>query len=193
MKAARGRARGPKLSSWPRKSQQVRPGSRQEPARIRRETKSFQDSRNRPARAVTHRDKAQGIHRFVIQKHEASHLHYDWRLEMQGVLRFVGPCRKGPPTKLRESAVFAMHVEDHPLDYADFEGTIPPGNYGGWHGDGLGPGRFTKISRATPRRHSTRAKMHVIMAGEKKLKGEWILVKDRARGGQQQMAAHQSR
>lgn len=110
---------------------------------------------------------------FVIQKHDASHLHYDFRLELDGVLKsWAVP--KGPQTDL-ETKRLAMMVEDHPYDYARFEGTIPKGNYGAgtvmvwdigtW--ENLGP---------EPHEGLGKGKLHFKLNG-KKLKGEWALVK----------------
>jgi bifunctional non-homologous end joining protein LigD len=164
----------PKLSTWPRN----RNKSGRDHDRSLREYAAKRDHSKTPepaAKPIAKRAKGKGIHRFVIQKHEASHLHYDWRLEMEGVLRsWAVP--KGPPLKLREARL-AMQVEDHPLEYADFEGTIPKGNYGAGTVMVWDHGEYEDLT-GNPAEAFRAGKMHVILRGTK-LTGEWILVKDR--------------
>ena len=111
--------------------------------------------------------------RFVIQKHEASHLHYDFRLELDGTLKsWAVP--KGPPQKKGEKRL-AMEVEDHPVAYIDFEGTIPQGQYGGGTVMVWDFGTFEPLSK-NPTKELASGKLHVILHG-KKLNGEWYLVR----------------
>jgi bifunctional non-homologous end joining protein LigD len=162
----------PKLSRWPRN---IKKSERDKSLREYRAKRDLTRTPEPAPPSAPNEKKRDGPHRFVIQKHAASHLHYDWRLEMQGVLRsWAVP--KGPPTKLREARL-AMHVEDHPLDYEKFEGTIPPGNYGAGTVMVWDYGVYQDITgNDAAAFHS--GKMHIVMSGQK-LKGEWILVKDK--------------
>jgi bifunctional non-homologous end joining protein LigD len=115
---------------------------------------------------------------FVIQKHRATQLHYDFRLEVDGVLKsWAVP--KGPsldPSVRR----LAMQVEDHPVDYAKFEGVIPAGEYGGgtvmvWDYGTYKPENSDDVSEAL-----RKGELKFSLNG-KKLKGSWVLVRTRDR------------
>ena len=115
-------------------------------------------------------------YRFVIQKHDASRLHYDFRLEMGGTLKsWAVP--KGLPYAKGEKHL-AVHVEDHPIGYIDFEGTIPKGQYGGGTVMVWDQGTFEALGD-NPEKELAGGKLHFILSG-KKLQGEWYLVRLRA-------------
>ena len=109
---------------------------------------------------------------FVIQKHKASHLHYDFRLELNGVL-LSWAVPKGPSLDPADKRL-AMHVEDHPLEYGDFEGVIPPKQYGS--GTVLLWDRGHWEPQGDPEAAYKQGKLKFILHGEK-LHGGWLLVK----------------
>ncbi|MCD6049600.1 MAG: polymerase LigD, ligase domain protein [Verrucomicrobia bacterium] len=113
------------------------------------------------------------VHRFVIQKHAASRLHYDFRLELDGTLKSWAVPKGMPFTKGEKR--LAVHVEDHPVSYIDFEGTIPQGQYGGGTVMVWDRGTFEPMTK-TPLKDLAAGKLHVILKG-KKVKGEWYLVR----------------
>jgi bifunctional non-homologous end joining protein LigD len=128
---------------------------------------SGKGARIRPSKAL----------RFVIQKHAASHLHFDLRLENEGAFRsWAVP--KAPSLDPKDRRM-AMEVEDHPLDYGDFEGVIPKGQYGGgtvmlWDRGFWAPEKgFEKISEAL-----AKGELKFVMEGER-MHGSWVIVRTR--------------
>ncbi|MCH8813646.1 MAG: DNA ligase D [Chloroflexi bacterium] len=123
---------------------------------------------------------------FVIQKHDATRLHYDFRLEIDGVLK-SWPIPKGPSLDPSDKRLAVM-VEDHPMDYATFEGVIPKGEYGAgevivWDAGTYSPddhGRLSFHDRGEASQRMREAlengKLSVFLRGQK-LKGSWTLVK----------------
>ena len=125
---------------------------------------------------------------FVVQKHAASHLHYDFRLEMEGVLKSWA-IPKGPSLNPEDKRL-AMMVEDHPWDYKDFEGIIPEGNYGAgtvivWDAgtyEPLAPTDGSKAAMDKELRKELHAGSLKFRMNGKKLKGEFALVHTHGRG-----------
>jgi bifunctional non-homologous end joining protein LigD len=131
---------------------------------------------------------SKGFLRFVIQKHDASHVHYDFRLEMEGVLKsWAVP--KGPSLNPADKRL-AMQVEDHPYDYRNFEGVIPAGNYGGgtvivWDEGTYMPMEAEGISRKEQEKLLLKqlysGNLKIRMFGEK-IKGDYALFQMKGRG-----------
>ncbi|KAB7644869.1 DNA ligase D [Polymorphobacter fuscus] len=109
---------------------------------------------------------------FVVQKHGATRLHWDFRLELDGVLLSWAVTR-GPSTSTKDRRL-AVRTEDHPLDYGSFEGTIPKGQYGGGTVMLWDRGTWEPIDE--PREGVKNGKFHFILHGER-MHGEWVLIR----------------
>ncbi|HTV78793.1 MAG TPA: non-homologous end-joining DNA ligase [Steroidobacteraceae bacterium] len=118
--------------------------------------------------------------RYVIQKHAASHLHYDLRLELDGVFKSWA-VTKGPSIDPADKRL-AVEVEDHPLDYGDFEGTIPQGQYGGGTVQLWDRGFWAPEGGKSAQAALSDGDLKFVLAGSR-LQGSWVLVRIRHNRG----------
>ncbi|EQA98011.1 DNA ligase D [Sphingobium baderi] len=123
--------------------------------------------------------RTKGGNGFVVQKHEATRLHWDFRLEMDGVLKSWA-VTKGPSLDPADRRL-AVRTEDHPISYGDFEGTIPKGEYGG--GTVMLWDRGTWEPVAGKDADLKDGHLHFVLHGER-MKGEWLLVRMKGRPGE---------
>ncbi len=119
--------------------------------------------------------------RYVIQKHDATRLHFDLRLELDGVFKSWAVTR-GPSIDPADKRL-AVEVEDHPLDYGDFEGTIPQGQYGGGTVQLWDRGFWQPEGTARPEEALRKGELKFILAGER-LHGGWVLVRIKGRANE---------
>jgi bifunctional non-homologous end joining protein LigD len=135
-----------------------------------------------PSGAKPSAPKARTEARFVVQMHRATRLHYDFRLEADGVLKSWA-IPKGPSFDTREKRL-AMMVEDHPLDYRDFEGIIPEGNYGAGEVIVWDRGTYRLLEGSNTTEAIAKGSLKFEMFGEK-LHGAFALVHIKGRGGEE--------
>jgi bifunctional non-homologous end joining protein LigD len=145
-----------------------------------REKRSF-DKTPEPSGSGARKGRSRSGPRYVIQKHAARNLHYDFRLELDGVL-LSWSVPKGPSLAPEEKRL-AVRTEDHPLDYADFEGVIPKGEYGG--GAVIVWDRGTWEPEGDARKGLERGRLTFDLHGEK-LRGRWHLVRTKLDGGKRE-------
>ena len=117
---------------------------------------------------------------FMVQKHDASRLHYDLRLEMDGVMKSWAVTR-GPSLNPDDKRL-AVRTEDHPMSYASFEGTIPKGEYGGGTVMLWDWGTWTPDPRKDPKKTILEGHLHFTLDGHR-MKGEWIMFRLKPRPG----------
>lgn len=118
---------------------------------------------------------------FMVQKHDASRLHWDFRLELDGTLKSWAVPR-GPSLDPKENRL-AVRTEDHPLSYATFEGTIPKGEYGGGTVMLWDRGTWASIPGKDPRKGLEEGHLHIILDGER-MKGEYVMFRLKPRPGE---------